>query len=210
MAEKILWELRVIIDPLTGETTNTKSDRILVIDLTCEEASHRSSGDLSSRIPLVDLTGASDCVKASCTSTFSGIPLIDLTCSDCDKASCTSTYSGIPLIDLTETDCVNASLASSSKASSTNKASTSNISEGSARCLTGTQPWILQEWEPQVRDSPMSPAYTRDRGLQHNLWMALYTNSAPSSPAFWRDRGVDTDNTSDNSSTSDTSGINVD
>ena len=38
---------------------------------------------------------------------------------------------------------------------------------------------------------------------------ALYTNS-PSSPAFRRDRGEDTDSTSDNSSTSDTSGINVD
>ena len=66
---KLLWELRLIIDPESGQATNTRSD--MIIDLTCDEPSHSSS-----RIPLVDLTCETDCVKAS-TSTFSGIPQID-------------------------------------------------------------------------------------------------------------------------------------
>ena len=189
---KILWELRVIIDPESGEATSTKSDRIMVIDLTCEERSHSSS-----RIPLVDLTGQSDCVKASCTSTCNGIPIVDLTCSDCVKESCSTTFNGIPTVDLTETDCVQASTSNpSTSLPSTSKAS---FSEGSARCLPARRPWVLQEWEPQERDTPRSPAYHRD----NNVW--FYTNS-PSSPAFRRDRGEDTDSTSDNS----TSDINVD
>ena len=81
---KLFWELRLIIDPESGQATNTRSD--IIIDLTCDETSHSSSG-----IPLIDLTCEMDCDEAS-TSTSSGIPLIDLTCDEPSHSS-----SGIPL-----------------------------------------------------------------------------------------------------------------
>ena len=80
MADKMLWEMTVTIDTESGKATGFKSEMIVVVDLTEEashsagdltsgEASHRTSSDLSCRIPVVDLTDESDI----------DIPLIDLT-----------------------------------------------------------------------------------------------------------------------------------
>ena len=91
-SESYCWELEVVLDTHTGQTTITsKKDRILIIDLTSEVP------DLSEDLtpPLVDLTH--DECEGTCNLTSTpcpDVPVIDLT----DNVNI------IPVIDLTDDD----------------------------------------------------------------------------------------------------------
>ena len=91
-SESYCWELEVIMDTHTGQTTITsKKDRILIIDLTSDVPD--LSEDLT--LPLVDLTLDECDSTCNLTSTpCQDVPLIDLT----DDVNI------IPVIDLTDDD----------------------------------------------------------------------------------------------------------